>query len=195
MVSEETNILEKKIIDKLKGKFNGKRFKHIMGVVEVSEKLAIMEGVLPEKARLAALLHDYAKDLNYEELLEVIEKSDWSIDEEEVEIPELLHAPAAAFLAREDFGITDQEILEAIRYHTIGNPGMCLLAEIIYVADYIEPHRDFPGVESVREQSRRGLGPAIITICNNIIKYNIDRGRLIHPNTLALRNTYLRRQF
>ncbi len=187
-------IEEEKIITTLKNKFDRKRYNHIMGVVGVSEKMAIQEGVLPEKARLAALLHDYAKDLSYEDLLEVIKRGTWNVDEEEIELPQLLHAPAAACLAAEEFGIDDEEILEAIRYHTIGNPGMCLLAEIIYVADYIEPHRDFPGISSVREQSRRGIEPAIIAICNNTIKYNIDRGQIIHPNTLALRNTYLRRQ-
>ena len=188
-------VFEERIIAILAEGFGLKRYNHIMGVVEVAEKMAKREGASSEKARIAALLHDYAKNCPEEELLEIISDGHWSVDQVELEIPELLHAPASACLAEKEFGISDQGILEAIRFHTIGNPEMGKLAKIIYVADYIEPFRDFPGLESVREMSLRGLELAIIAICNNTIKYNIARGRIIHPNTLELRNSYLRRKF
>ncbi|HLV09473.1 MAG TPA: bis(5'-nucleosyl)-tetraphosphatase (symmetrical) YqeK [Halanaerobiales bacterium] len=194
MKFEAKSALEEKLITILAEKFSSKRYNHIMGVVEVSEKLAKREGASREKVRIAALLHDYAKNCPEEELTGIIKDCNWSVDQVELEIPELLHAPASACLAEHEFRVSDEDVLEAIRFHTIGNPGMGLLAKIIYVADYTEPFRNFPGLESVRKLSLRSLELAIIAICNNTIKYNIARGRVIHPNTLELRNSYLRRK-
>lgn len=181
------------VISLLKERFTQDRYRHSLGVAKEAERLARREGLDEEKAYLGGLLHDYAKGLDEEELRRLGRLSSWEIDDDELAMPELLHAPAGAYLVQQELGVKDPEIMEAIRYHTIGNPTMGKLAVIIYIADYIEPNRDFPGVENARGEVEKGIVPGIITITSNLIKYNIDRGRLIHPNTLLLRNAYLRR--
>ena len=181
------------IIKYLKHNLPDDRFKHIMGVVRVSKQIARREGYDRARVELAGLLHDLAKGMAEQELKELVGQSGWVVDQVEMEVPGLLHAPVGAYLALTKFNIKDPEILEAIRYHTIGNPAMGLLARIIYIADYIEPNRSFPDIETIRRISEKGIVPAIIAISGNIIKYNLERGRIVHPNTLLLRNSCLRR--
>lgn len=181
------------IMEYLKSSRSDERFKHIMGVVSVAGQLARQEGYDQGRAELAGLLHDLAKGLATFQLKELLAQSGWVVDQIEMEVPELLHAPVGAYLALTKFGINDPEILEAIRYHTIGSPEMGLLARIIYIADYIEPNRSFPGLEEIRDLAGQGIEAALIAITGNIIKYNIERGRIVHPNTLLLRNSCLRR--
>lgn len=184
---------EADLIQALKNRYSERRLLHSLGVANTAEKLASQTGVVASKARQAGLLHDYAKGLGSDELCNIASLiKEWDIDELELAIPRVLHAPVSAYLVKDEFGITDIEILEAIRYHTIGNPGMGILAKIIFVADFIEPNRDFNEAIKVREVLEDGIDKAIINICNFVIKYNIDQGRLIHPNTVFLRNVYLR---
>lgn len=167
------------------------RFRHSLRVADTAEKLAWMTGVEPAMVRIAALLHDRAKALAEAELFRLAENSQWEIDEIEFSLPRILHAPVSADLAREEFNISDQEVLEAIRFHTIGVPGMGEMAKVIYAADVIEPGRDFPGAEQLRKKMSGPLNSLVVAISNHSIKYNIDQGRLIHPNTLLLRNSLL----
>ncbi|MTI58477.1 MAG: HD domain-containing protein [Firmicutes bacterium] len=169
------------------------RFKHSLAVAVTAEKLARKEGLAVDKAYLAGLLHDYAKGYSEEELKRLARISSWYIDEEEMSIYQLLHAPVAAYLVEKELGIDDSQILEAIRYHTIGSPDMGKLAVIIYIADFIEPSRDFSGIDKIRKEVDQGLDYGILAITNHILRYHLDNNRLIHPNTLALRNAYLRR--
>jgi predicted HD superfamily hydrolase involved in NAD metabolism len=177
----------------LENRFDQHRYRHSLGVADEAKRLAIKEGLDGKKAYLAGLLHDYARVLTEKELQKLAVLSNWKIDNDEKSIPILLHAPVGADLVQEELKIDDQEILEAIRYHTIGSPEMGQLARIIYIADSVEPGRDFPGLDLIRKEVEKGIVPALITITSNLIKYNIDQGRLIHPNTLLLRNTCLRR--
>lgn len=181
------------ILKIVKEKLSPRRLAHSIAVAETSAKLASQVGISIKKVQIAALLHDYAKGFEEKKLRKIIKKSGWEIDSFELKLIQLLHAPVSAFLAKDEFGIEDKEILEAIRFHTIGHPDMGLLALILYISDYIEPNRNYPGVEEARRRAVEGITPAIIFITGQSIKYNIDRGRLIHPNTLLLRNAYLRR--
>jgi predicted HD superfamily hydrolase involved in NAD metabolism len=160
-------------------------------VARVAEKLAKKKGLPPKKAYLTGLLHDIAKSLSRDKLIDLVKDSDWGIDKLEEKIPEIIHAPAGAVLVREIYGIKDRAVLEAIRYHTIGSPTMGDLAQIIFVADFIEPNRNYPGLKLIRQLAKNNFDSAIIAICDSSIKYNIKKDRLIHPNTLFLRNTYL----
>jgi len=179
------------IISELENKLSEKRFKHTLGVVETAVRLAKKYGIDTEKARLAALLHDCAKGLKIEELLELAKKSDWEIDEWEYKLKRVLYAPVAAYLAKIKWNIKDREILEAIRYHTLGHPDMGLLAKIIFVADFIEPNRKFKGLDKIRSKAEVDLNKTIISICDYSLTYNIGKKQLIHPNTLYLRNILL----
>lgn len=182
---------EEAVIDKIKNFLTPYRFEHTLRVAETAEKMALKTGSDPANARMAALLHDRAKSLSQDELISLARKSEWEIDEMEFVLCQTLHAPVSADLAKKEFDVYNREILEAIRFHTIGYPGMSRLAKIIYAADTIEPGRDFPGVELLRRKMSGPLDNLILAVCNHSIKYNINRGRLIHPNTLLLRNDLL----
>lgn len=176
----------------LKKRLSTKRYLHTIGVVEVAIKLAKKNDVNIEKTIIAALLHDYAKPLSQKVLLNYAQKLNGEIDSIEIKIPAILHAPVGAFLVKQKYDIINKDILEAIRYHTIGKPDMGKLALIIFVADFIEPNRSFPGVEKLRDISDNySLAKLIIAVCDQSIKYNITQKKIIHPNTLLLRNEHL----
>ena len=200
---------EQEIKKILKEKLSEKRYIHTIAVAETAERLASKliksremavrsdrESFL-ERVRLAALLHDYAKELGLNELMNhvTLAQKEWGIDTDELLIPQILHAPVSSYLAKTELGVKDLEILEAVRYHAIGNNGMGIIAELIFVADFVEPNRDFSAAEKVRKEIKiKGLESGIIMICDLTIKYNIDNRRMLHPNTVLLRNAYLRRQ-
>ena len=176
----------------LKNRFSSKRYLHTEGVVDIAVKLAKKNGVKVEKAAIAALLHDYAKPLSQKKLIKYARNSNINIDETEFEIPELLHAPVGAFLAKNKYDIIDKDIFKAIRYHTIGKPGINNLGLIIFAADFIEPNRNFPGVKDLREVAdKKTLSELTVAVCDQSIRYNLDLRKNIHPNTLLLRNEHL----
>ena len=127
-----------------------KRIAHVAGCESEAVKLAMRWGEDPETAAEAGILHDITKKLNFEEQLILCGKYGIINDNLELGSPKLLHAKTGAALARDLFGISDR-VYNAIRWHTTGKPDMTLLEKIIYLADYIEPTRDFPGVEKLRE--------------------------------------------
>lgn len=125
----------------LKDNLKPKRLRHTIGVVDVAVLLAQKWGCDLEKARIAALLHDCAKYLDYEAKCSLCAKYGVAVKDIEKANPELLHAKAGALLAYDKYNIKDNDILSAIFYHTTGKPNMSLIEQIIYVADYIEPNR------------------------------------------------------
>ena len=126
------------------------RIAHVAGCESEAVKLAMRWGEDPETAAEAGILHDITKKRNFEEQLILCGKYGIINDNLELNSPKLLHAKTGAALARDLFGVSDRDY-EAIRWHTTGKPDMTLLEKIIYLADYIEPTRDFPGVEKLRE--------------------------------------------
>ena len=114
------------------------RFTHTLGVVETAEKLARMYGADVEKARVAALLHDCTKFYKYNDF---VNKYGIKIDEEILQYPKIIHSFIGAYIAKLEYGINDEDILNAIKYHTVAKPEMTLLEEVIYIADQIEPNR------------------------------------------------------
>ena len=127
-----------------------KRIAHVLGCENEAVSLANRWGEDPERAAVAGILHDITKKLSAEEQLKLCEKYAIINDAAEVANPKLLHAKTGAAFARELFGIED-DIYGAIRWHTTGKPDMTLLEKIIYLADFVEPTRNFPGVEELRE--------------------------------------------
>ncbi|BCE15522.1 hypothetical protein RSC3_02878 [Bacillus paralicheniformis] len=101
---------------------------------------------------------------------------------------ELWHAPAGAALVKTEVGITDEDILSAIRFHTSGRPNMTLLEKVIYVADYIEPGRRFPGVEEVRTLAEEDLDLALIQALKNTMTFLISKNQAVYPETVATYN-------
>lgn len=168
-------------------KIAGPRYEHTLRVVETAEKLASKYGADMEKVVLAATFHDYAKLFPINELKEII--SNAQIDPQLLDFhPELWHGPAGAVLVREEAGIKDEDILNAIRYHTTGRKGMSLLEKIIYIADYIEPGRKFKGLDEVRMLAETDLNEALKKSLGNTIKFLIDKSVPVFPDTIEAYN-------
>ena len=138
-----------------------KRIAHVAGCEGEAIELAKRWGEDPELAAEAGILHDITKRLSYEEQLNLIKKYDILTDTAELAAPKLLHAKTGAAVARDRFGCGG-EVCSAIRWHTTGRPDMTLLEKILYLADYVEPTRDFPGVEKLRALAREDLDAAML---------------------------------
>ena len=180
------------LVDIIKLRLSPHRFQHSLQVVEMAVQMAKFYEVEVETVSLAALLHDYAKGLSGKELLRLAKEHDLIEDAVDCEMPDLLHAAVGAFLVKRDLGIENERVLKAIRCHTLGSTDMDELDKIIYLADMIEPGRDFPGLERLKCLSFRDLDEAMLFGLESTIKYCLDRGRIIHPRTIEARNHFLR---
>lgn len=164
-----------------------RRIPHVLGTEQEAIHLAERWGGDVAKARRAALLHDCTKKLSLAEQLEVAERFQVPLDEMERREIKLLHAKTGAGIAETVFG-TDEEITNAIRWHTTGRGGMTLLEKIIYLADYIEPTRSFPGVEKLRRVCYEDLDAGLLLGLEMTIEEMEKRGASIHPKTLEARD-------
>lgn len=168
------------------------RWEHTLRVAETAIKLAKREGVDRHKTQIAAILHDYCKFWSEQDLVNWIKEE--LLPEELLSYnKELWHAPVGAAVARKKFGIKDENILNAIRYHTSGRPAMSKLEKIIFLADYIEPGRRFPEVEEVRRVAENNLNLAVLRALDNTITFLINQSQKIYPLTLDARNDLLDR--
>lgn len=167
-----------------------KRWQHTLGVVETAVRLAKRYGADPAKAELAALLHDYAKAWPVKRQEQVIREQ--GLPQELLDYDkELWHAHVGAWAVRTEHGIADEEVLDAIRYHTSGRERMTLLDKIVCLADYIEPGRDFPGVARIRELAENSLEEALVAGFDSTIRHLLDQGKRIFPMTVIARNALL----
>ena len=162
-------------------RLSDKRYDHTVRVADPAEGLARTHGLDPARTRLSALLHDAARETEPEEFLVLAEEWDLSVGEPERQSPKLLHGPVAAELARRELGVDDEEVLSAIRAHTVGAAGMGPLALALYVADKIEPARDYPSVQRIRDLARKDLYEAAAESLRRAIAHNEGRGKSIHP--------------
>ncbi len=161
------------------------RYGHTLRVADTAERLARAHGLDPERARLAALLHDAARELGREEFLRLAGAWGLPVGEPEQKSPKLLHGPLAAELARRELGVEDEEVLEAVRAHTTGRPGMGPLALALYVADKIEPAREYPSVEGLRRLAAEDLRTAAAEALRRSISHNEQRSKETHPASHA----------
>jgi len=175
----------------LKKRVKQSRYVHSIGVMQVSIDLAKKYGLDEKRVGLAALLHDYGKALSDEQLNEYLILNGLQIDEYIRKDMQLAHGIIGADMVTKDFCISDQEILDSIRYHTYGRSGMSMMEKIIYIADYIEPSRSYEGVEQLRKTVYEDLDRGIILSIENTVKYLEGRGFSIHPNSILLRNELL----
>ena len=165
------------------------RYEHTLGVEETSTILANRYGADEKKAKISALLHDIAKNQTYNELREQLILAGES---SYLEYSDLVwHAPVGALVARANYQIQDEDILNAIKYHSTGRPAMSLLEQIIFLADYIEPGRTQPNVNQIRELAVHSLEKAVAQTLANTVTYLSSKGEKdIHPDTLAAYEFY-----
>lgn len=174
----------------VKKQLTERRYVHTIGVMETAIKLARKYGADEKKAELAAIFHDYAKYRSKEEMEKCIVEENMPADLLTANI-ELWHAPVGAFLVEKEAGIKDNEILDAIRYHTTGRAGMTRLEKIIFLADYIEPGRKFPSVDEVRQLAEEDLDLALIKALQNTISFLLGKNQPIYPDTFHTYNDLL----
>lgn len=171
------------------------RWKHTIGVMDTSVILAQHFGVNGQQAQLAALLHDFCKFWSAERQADVLREASDRMPADLSDVLEydklLWHAPAGAIIVNRDYGISDAEVLDAIRYHTTGRPHMTRLEKIVCLADYIEPGRDFPEVHKIREIAEHSLEKALLMALNSTLLYLIETNKPIYPLTLLARNSLL----
>ncbi len=180
-----------RIIKRLKTELDQPRFDHTLGVEKTALALARKFKVSAKKAGLAALLHDYARKYDRPGLLKQARKFKLKIDAVSQQEPKLLHAELSARMAERDFGINDPDVLSAIRNHTLGQPGMSRLDQIIFLADHIEENRNFDGVNRLRRLASRDLDQAMVASTANTLQYLLKKQLPIHPASIKTRNYYL----
>ena len=168
----------------VKSKMSLKRFTHTLGVVEMSEKLAKIYNADIEKCKVAALLHDICKEMDMEYIKNICKNNFMNeLSEEDLENNEILHGFAGSYYVKTELGINDKEILNAIKYHTVGAKNMTLVEKIVYIADAIEYGRNYPSVVEIREETFKNLDKGILMEIEHKKKYLKSIGKKSHPNT------------
>lgn len=171
-------------------KISKKRYVHTLGVAEMSKKLAKLYGADIKKCYIAALLHDICKEESIERMKRVCKKFFYNeLSKEDFNNTEILHGFVASHWVREKLKINDEEILSAIKYHTIGHKEMSLVEKIVYIADGIEMGRKYPGVEELRKRVFENLNRGILYEIEKKEKFLESIGKKSHKNTIEFAQT------
>ena len=176
-----------KIREDVKSILSEFRFNHSEKVAEKAEELAIEYGENPEIAKLIGIAHDIAKEMTDEEYLKYVEDNNIKIDEVEKINTKLLHGKVGADICQKKYNFNEQ-MQNAIKYHTTGNINMDNMAKIIYIADKIEDTREYDGVEEAREKAKVSLNEGMIYLLSRGIKKSLDKEKLIHSDSVELYN-------
>lgn len=185
-----TSEKREQLMQRVQMQMSERRFKHVLGVEETAIALAKKYGASPEKTSIAALTHDYAKERPDDEFILVINRDGY--DKELLNYGNAIwHGLVGADFVSRELGITDEEILSAIRLHTTGAAQMSLLDKIIYVADYIEPGRTFPGVKEARELALLDLDEAVAFETKHTLEHLLAQEQKIYPKTIETYNYWV----
>lgn len=181
----DVNYIKQQLVQRL----STGRYEHVLRVVETAKLLAVKYQISVEQAEQAALFHDIAKCMEKDEL-----RLNLMRENEDVRLisfhHELWHAPVGANIARDEFGLKDEDVLNAIRYHTTGRANMSTLEKLIYVADMIEPGRNFPGVEILRQQAEENLDVAMEACIYQSVQFLVNKGVAVFPDSIDCYNEY-----
>jgi len=168
------------------------RINHILRVEQMAMDLAVHHNQDYFKAREAGLMHDLAKNFQPQQLLHMARADGLEVDDVLEANPHLLHADVGAIVARDVFGVKDEEVLQAIANHTLGRPGMSLLSCIVFLADSLEPGRgDTLELQALRQMSYQNINLAVWKTSDYTLKLLIESTRLIHPRVIATRNWFV----
>ncbi len=168
-----------------------KRKAHVRGVAETAVKLAEAYGADADKARQAALFHDMFRSTPVDVLNMYVRQL--GLDSVYLDKANLAHGPIAAIIMERDYGIADADMVQAVRYHTTGRAGMSLLEKVLFLADAMEPGRDYPGVEKIRELAKESLDKACLCSMERSIAYIRERGLFLHEDTIKARDDLKRK--
>ena len=170
------------------------RYEHTLRVVKTCQELSKSYGADIEKVEVAALLHDSAKIDGSKDIVKVAKEFNLLDDEIYLYNKALIHGPLAAKLAKEKYNIEDEEILDAIKYHTTGRKAMGLVEKIVFMGDFIEPDRKFDGIDEIRRVSFIDLDRALLLALNSNLEFLLKEGKLISKDTIEARNYLMMRK-
>ena len=186
------NLTVEEMKTELSARLKKERYVHSLGVADTAAFLAARFGADENRAYLAGLLHDCAREYGNDELPAEAKKRGIEYGTIEAKMPLLLHAPVGAMRAAEIYGVDDEEIARAIALHTVGGANMSMLDKIIWFSDMIEPSRKYPEVEELRRYAREeSLDDMMLKGLDESIKFIVEKGGLLHPATVAARNELL----
>ena len=168
-----------------KKRLSAKRYQHTLNVRRMAVKLAKRWGADPEKAALAALLHDTAKELPREEMLQILNDNAIMAENAQNRPSPVWHGICAAILAQTQWGVEDEEVLSASRCHTTGKPGMSLLDEIVFLADMTSAERDYPEVDYLRKLEKKDIHQAIREALEMNLHWLEESGKPVDEETRA----------
>lgn len=178
------------LLTKVASQMSEQRFQHVLRVEKKALEIASNFPINLEQVSVAALTHDYAKERSDEEMMERIKQS--SVDQTILSFGNAIwHGVIGAEIVREELGITNLEILQAIRVHTTGDTEMTLLDKIIFVADYVEEGREFPGVEDARKLALTNLDDAVRYEIKQTLLFLASNNQKIYPKTIDVYNTWV----
>ncbi|MBP3896096.1 MAG: bis(5'-nucleosyl)-tetraphosphatase (symmetrical) YqeK [Mogibacterium sp.] len=173
----------------MKAELNEKRYIHSLGVEEMAVHLAEIHGADVEKARFAGRYHDIAKCFTTERMNEYVLR--YSLGDEYIDNPALAHSKVAAAILCNEYGVQDEDLLNAVKSHTTGRAEMSLLEEIVYVADAIEPNRDYPSLKTLQKLAESDLDGCCIIILDFTVDMVRAKGREVDKTTLNARDYML----
>lgn len=190
MIAADLSFNREELLEKIRSVMSEKRFRHVLGVETAALELARQYGCDEQKVSLAALLHDYAKEVEDQVFMDLIEEYQLGEDLKKWG-NNIWHGVVGAYKIRCDLGLEDKDILQAIQRHTVGATDMTLLDKILYVADYIEPNRDFPGVQEARRLAKISLDQAVAYETAQTVAHLAQKRIPIYPQTIDTYNAYI----
>lgn len=176
------------ILKDLKEYLSEERYRHTLSVRDEALKLGKVYKCDLKKLEIATLLHDIGKSKKVDKLLPLSNDFSIMIKERLKYENNIFHSIASAFIAKEKYNIEDEDIINAILYHTTGRSNMSLIEKIVYLADYIEPNRKHQGVEKARSLAYKNLDEAILYALNKTIIYLIEKNEIIDTKAIEARN-------
>lgn len=175
----------------LKARLSKKRYTHSLNVAHEAQRLAELYGEDPEKAYFAGLMHDVCKELPAEEQEELVRASSFVVSKEELVTKPVWHGIAGAYFLQVRMGVTDPDVLNAVRYHTVGRAGMTRLEEIVYLADLISEDRTYDGVEQMRQLCLTSINAAMLEGIRFSMEITLKKGGYLPPVTVEAYNQYI----
>ena len=176
---------QKQAKELVRSRLSEKRYEHTLNVKKMAVKLARRYGVDEDRAALAALLHDSAKELSKDEMRAIMRAHPEYAEGGEARPTPVWHGICAAILARTEWGVEDEAILSAIACHTAGKPGMSKLDKIVYLADMSSKERDWPGVNKLRKLELQDLDAAMLMALKRTNDFVLSQGKLLDPMSKA----------
>lgn len=179
---------DKQYAEEIKKHLSAPRFYHSLNVADEAKKLALKYGADPDKAFTAGILHDIMKDTDKKTQLEIFSRYGVCLTDTEKSSPKTWHAMSAALYIENELGVTDREIITAVRYHTTARAGMSLLEKVLYIADYISADRNYEDVDVMRIKAYKSLEEAMLYGLQFTINENVQKGYPIHPDSIYAYN-------